>query len=201
MELIHPDEIDDLVAEGLLSCAEEVMDVKTLASHILVHICSSCCKHWVGMKDGKLVCQTTNNKAESPNLRMHTTHIIHVDHSDAAVKVLTEVRLFVYNETTQTFEPAIDVLTATKHYPPAHNLEGIFSACNGWLFALTRSNDNLELVTGYLASHYLAQYLALIDKNNCIYIGSMSREWNVVNMEKVVLHNTKITSSAIQEAK
>ena len=201
MELIRPDEIDDLVAEGLLSCAEEVMDVQTLASRVLVHICSSRCKRRVGTKDGEVVCRTTDNERESPDPRVHATRTINVDHSNAAVKVLAEVGLFVLDEATQTFRPVVDVLTATKHYPPAHNSEGIISACNGRLFTLTRSNDNLKYVTGYLMSRYLARYLALVDENNRIYIGSMSRERNVVNLEKVVLHNTKITSSAIQEAK
>ena len=201
MELIRPDEIDDLVVEGLLSCAEEVMNVKDLASRVLVHICSSRCQRRVGMKDGEVACRATDNETESPDPKTHCVRTIHVDHSNAAVKVLVEVGLFVLNDASQTFEPVVDELTATKHYPPANNAEGIISACNGRLFVLTRSNGNLKRATGYLASRYLAKYLALVDENNRVYIGSMSRERKVVHLEQVVLHNTKITGSAIQEAK
>ena len=201
LELIRPEEVDPLIQEGLLSCAEEVMDVKALASRLLVHICNSRCKRRVGMNDGELVCRVTDNERESPNPRVHCTRTIHVDHSDAAVKLLSDVGLFQFNELTQTFEPVVDVLIATKHYPPAHNSEGIISACNGRLFTLAKSNDNLKEATGYLSCRYLAKYLALVDENNRVYIGSMSHECNKVGLEKVELHNTKITSSSIQEAK
>ena len=83
------------------------------------------------MNDGELVCHVPDNERESPNPRVHCTRTIHVDHSDAAVKLLSDVGLFQFNELTQTFEPVVDVLIATKHYPPAHNSEGIISACNG----------------------------------------------------------------------
>ena len=201
MELIRPEEIDDLVAEGLLSCAEEVMSVKDLASRVLVHICSSRCQRRVGIKDDEVVCRATDNETESPDPKTHCVRAIRVDHSEAAVKVLVKVGLFVLDDATQIFEPVVDELVATKHYPPAHNSEGIISACNGFLFVLTRSNGNLKRATGYLASRYLAKYLALVDENNRVYIGSMSQERKVVHLEQVVLHNTKITGSAIQEAK
>ena len=201
MELIRPEEIENLIRQGLLSCEGEVMTVKELASRLLVHVCSSRCKRRVGVKDGDVVCRVTDNEAESPNPRVHCTRTIRVDHSDAATEVLANVGLFILNETTQTFEPVEDVLTATKHYPPAHNSEGIISACNGRVFALTQSNDNMKEATGYLSCRYLAKYLALVDENNRVYIGSMSHERNVVGLEKVELHNTKITGSAIQEAK
>ena len=56
MELICPDEIDQMIADGLLSCAEEVMDVKELASKVLLQVCSSRYKKRVGLEDGELRC-------------------------------------------------------------------------------------------------------------------------------------------------
>jgi len=200
VDLLSSDEVDALVAEGLLSCRDEAMAVKDLAKTVLTHVCNSRCKRRVGVEDDELRCRVTDNAKESPNCARYSTREINVRHSEEAYKVLQELGLFVEDQSGKGFVPVEEVFKASKHYPPADPSEGNISACNGRLFALTRSNQNLKIMTGYLASRYLAKYVALIDENNRVYIGSMSRERNTVRAEKEVLHNTKITGSAIMEA-
>ena len=200
MELIQPEEIDTLVAKGLLSCAEEAMTVQEMGQRVLAHICNSRCMRRTGTKDGELVCRVTNNALESPDSSKHCMGEIEVNHSDAAMKVFVDIGLFVEDE-HGNFVPIVDKLKATKHYPPSYSHEGIISACSGFLFTMSKSNDNVKWVTGYLSSRYLAKYLSLVDENNRVYIGSASQERNTLTMEQVTLHNTKVTSSAIQEAK
>jgi predicted GIY-YIG superfamily endonuclease len=201
MHLIRPEEMDNLVTEGLLSCAEETMEIQELAERVLAHICSSRCQKRVGIEDGQLRCRVTNNGLESPNPLTHTTKEIDVQHFPQAEKILLDLGLYTVDPLTGCTRPSVDCLKATKHFPPSNAAEGNLSACNGVLFALTQSAQNLKLATGYLASRYLAKYLALVDENNRVYIGTMSGERNSLQMDTEVLHNTKVTESAIQEAK
>ena len=201
MDLIRADEIDLLVAEGLLSCAEEAIEVQELARRVLGHICTSRCQRRIGIEDGDVRCRVTDNAFESPDSSRYAVREINVQHSDKACQVLEELGLFVEDPSGNGYVPVVDALKAVKHYPPADDWDGKMLACNGRLFALTRSNQNLKIMTGYLASRYLAKYLALVDENNRVYIGSMSRERNVIKVEQETLHNTKITGSAIMEAR
>ena len=201
MHLIRRDEIDDLVAKGILSSTDDAIEVQELAERVLAHVCSSRCQKRVGIEDGQLRCRVTNNGLESPNPLAHVTKEIHVQHFPQAMEILLNLGLFAVDPLTRCSRPVTDSLKATKHYPPSYAADGNLSACNGLLFALTRSAQNLKLATGYLASRYLAKYLALVDENNRVYIGSMSHERNSVQMDTEFLHNTKVTGSAIQEAK
>jgi hypothetical protein len=201
MDMIRSEEIDLLVAEGLLANVNEIVEVKELASRILIHVCTSRCKRRVGIENEALKCRATNNALESPNRFDHAERTITVDHSKQAFDILQEVGLFEFNPITEELVPTVASMNASIHYPPAEEWEGIVSPCNGKLFAMTRSAQNLKIVTGYLASRYLAKYLALVDENNRVYIGSMSQERNATKLETQILHSMKVTGSAILEVR
>ena len=201
MSLIEPEEINELVAEGLLSCLGEEVHVQELARRVLKHVCSSRCKRRIGMEDNALQCRVTRNAQESPDRLVHSTKEINVDHTPEAQAIMEEIGLFVRDNKTGNLVPVIKNLKATKHFPPSDPSDGVISACNGRLFVATRSNQNLKIATGYLASRYLAKYLALVDENNRVYVGAVAKDKNSLKLDKEFLHNTKITGSAIQEAK
>ena len=201
MSLIEPDEIDDLVAEGLLSCIGEEIEVQELTIRVLKHVCSSRCKRRIGPGDKDLRCQVPDNAQMSPDRLIHATAKIDVQHTAEAEAVLKDIGLFVIEEGTGNLVLAIKSLVATTHYPPSDPSDGVISPCNGRLFVATRSNQNLKIATGYLASRYLAKYLALVDENNRVYVGAMAKDQNSLKLDTEFLHNTKVTGSAIQEAK
>ena len=199
IDLLSPEEVDDLIAKGLLSCQDEALTMKDLAKKVLSHVCNSQCQRCFGVEDNETHCRVTDNAKESPNYTCYCVKELHVQHSNDANQVLMELGLFI--EMDNGFVPCEDVFRVTKHYPPADPSDGKMSACNGRLFVLTQSNQNLKIMTGYLASRYLAKYVTLIDENNHVYIGSMSRYCNMLQADKEILHNTKITGLAIMEAK
>ena len=199
--LIEPDEIDDLVAEGLLSSAGEEISVQELARRVLRHVCNSRCKRRVGIQNDELKCRVTDNAMESPDPRVHSTKEICVQHTAEAEEVLLEVGLFQLEKETGKLIPAIESLRATKHFPPSNVSDGVISPCNGRLFVATRSNQNLKIASGCLSSRHLAKHLALVDESNRVHAGAMSRDGNTLKLETEFLHNTKVTGSAIQEAK
>jgi hypothetical protein len=69
------------------------------------------------------------------------------------------------------------------------------------LFAFSRSSMNLQLCTSYSTSRYVIKYALKIDENNYILLHVDIRDQKSLRMEKVFLHNTKISSSAVSEAK
>ena len=87
----------------------------------------------------------------------------------------------------------------TKHYPPANFTDGIISPCDGRLFAATHSAQNLLICTGYLASSYLAKYVAVIDNVNQVHVGASVKDPNSISVKMQFLHNTKVTHSTMAE--
>jgi hypothetical protein len=55
-------------------------------------------------------------------------------------------------------------------YPCAMPEEGIMSLTNGRIFEYTLSQSNVQCVTAYFLSRYLAKYIAGIDEGNVIYV-------------------------------
>ncbi len=95
--------------------------------------------------------------------------------------------------------PLEKCMMAHKHYPPANFTDGIISPCNGRLFAATHSAQNLQICTSYLASCYLAKYVAGIDDVNQVHAGASAEDPNSISVEMQFLHNTKVTGSAVAE--
>jgi len=95
-----------------------------------------------------------------------------------------------------------DIFVAQQHYLPANQEEGPVSACNGLLFLASMCAQNLKLICGtYFLNRYLTKYVSKIDEHNRVFIGTRPRMPDAVNMDGQMSQNTKITSSAINEAK
>jgi hypothetical protein len=60
---------------------------------------------------------------------------------------------------------------------------------------------NVQICTSHGTIRYVVKYLVKIDKNNYIVFSANQRNPDDMKAEKVFLHNTKITSSAINEKK
>jgi hypothetical protein len=183
LELITPDEIQEFQREGLISHESDIIMIKGKAEIILKHICDKRCKMRKGIEDGLLQCRVENNGIENNTPYRHAFQNIYVKHSKNAMEILKKLDLYKFDNSSGSLEPLEDKLKAQKHYPRATAAEGKISPCNGKMFLLTLSSQNLKYVTGYLASRYLAKYVASIDQNNRIYFNSDGKSSNVVNVE------------------
>jgi len=201
MTLVRPDELDSFIDEGLIENVGEWNSIREKAERVLKHVCNNRCMKRVGVGKDDLKCRVANNEIESPNPREHAVKEIEVQHSENSMAVMERLNLYVRHDTTGRFVPTTDLLRVTKHYPPAYSAEGIISPCCGRLFLASPSNQNVKIATGYLSSRYLAKYVAGIDEHNRIYVGAMSSDPNGVELDYQFLHNTKVTGSAVQEAK
>jgi hypothetical protein len=142
-----------------------------------------------------------NNGFANKTPYRHSFQELYINHSKNAIEILENLGLYEYDFETNEFTATVDDLRATKHYPRAVAAEGKISPCNGRLFLATLSSQNLKYVTGYLASRYLAKYVASIDEHNKIYFNSNGQRSNVVTVQYEALKNTKITSNFINEKK
>ena len=201
LTLIRPSEIDAYIQMGLLDGVQSLCHVYDKAGRFLRHRCSNRCMMRTGSGNGEVKCRVTSNGDESYNPREHTTEEIWVCHSEEALSILETLGLYAKQPGSDWLLPAHELLRATKHYPPACSGEGVISACSGRLFLGNPCNQNLKIITGYLASRYLAKYVAGIDENNIVYIGAQAEQHRGVELDYEFLHNTKVTGSAIQEEK
>lgn len=200
LDLICEDEIDNLVKEKIFSKSSDVFKIRDMAVKLLRHVCNQRCKRRTGIGGKDLKCRVTNNGLENPIPTQHFFKEYEVQYSQTCIQIMTDLGLMYYSNDEKRYV-IIDDLKAVKHFPPAVAGEGNISACNGRLFAACLSNNNLKFVTSYLASRYLTKYVATIDKNNRIYFSNNPNDAFEIKAKMEFLHNTKITSSDINEQK
>ena len=199
LQLVRTDEIASMIEEGLLESDLEYGNILDLAGRVLLHACSKRCRRRTGPGENDFVCRATDNGKENPCPWTHTMRTVPVHHSSVCLGILQQLGLAQRNVDCGTWEMLNDKLVASIHYPPANSAEGIISPCNGWLFVATCSHQNLKRCTGYLASRYLAKYVAAVDQHNRVFVGAMGQAENSVRLRQEFLANTKITSSAMHE--
>jgi hypothetical protein len=195
LELLSEDDIATLEQQGIINENNSVETILQYAKKVLTHKCTQRCQVLKQRGDNiTSTCRVVNNGLVSKKPRDHTIQEINVKHSELACKILHELGHFDL-DSDGNWIVKDDKLQATKHFPPCYAHEGAVSQCNGLLFAATLSSQNLQLITGYLASRYLAKYVAQVDENNKLYIGAGQVDENSLKLDYTYLHNTKITGS------
>jgi len=198
-ELIREEEVDPLIEEGLIRSFRDVDDIREHGARVLRHTCSPRCKTQIGEKDGQVRCRVANTIFQNPTPTRHIMKEVSVGHNKQATAILQHLGLFAISDVTGEPVPCDDLLRATRHYPPCQHIEGVISPVNGRLFAGHLSLDNLQIVTGYGASRYLAKYVAGIDEHNRVHIGAAPNMPNAYEFDMQFLHNTKVGHSALNE--
>ena len=218
-ELIRPSEIEQLVQEGFLHDGNDVYRVREDGRRFLFHTHSERCLRRTGDGPNDFQCRMPNGIIESPDPRVHCMKELGTKHSNAALQILDQLGFCDLDESGRPVH-LDEQFRSYRHYPPVDSGMGIISPTNPRLFMATRSTCNLQLCTRYFSSRYLAKYVAGVDESNVVYISAASAKkalsaWDSTNsstslhthmdaglvMDSVFLHNTKITSSAINEQK
>jgi len=196
-DLVKPGEIHDLVLEGLLNSALDVVEVRESARRILKHQCDHRCKRRTGPANDQSICRQGSAIYENPSCSSYSAKEIRIGHSAEASKILCGVGM-MHLDNYGMLCLDDECLRGIKHYAPFSAGEGCISQCNGRLFVATLSSQNLQRCTGYLAARYLAKYVASIDESNRVHVGATHRG---LSLDHQHVDNTKITGSAINEQK
>ena len=201
-EIIGVDEVDACIKEGILESWEDYREMKDQARKFLSHQHSQRCMRRSGVGSDDLVCRVPDPRLLSKDLDSFYEVKLDIEHSNDAMQVMERIGLI--QDRTKTggqFEPLHDFLKAKRIIPPARLGEGNISPVIGRLFAATRSQMNVQICTSFGTSRYIVKYLIKIDENNYVVFSGNKDDRQSSKAEVVHLHNTKITSSAINESK
>ncbi|CAB9521100.1 hypothetical protein SEMRO_1164_G248040.1 [Seminavis robusta] len=201
-EIVGLDEVDSFIDEGILDNWEDFERMKEQGRKFLMHTCSARCKRRTGPGQNDLRCRVPDTRKISTDLTKFFQLNLHMNHSKAATNVMERLELCrPLSETGGIFGPNEDFLKAKRIFPVARHGEGLISPVIGRLFAATRSSMNVQICTSFGTSRYVVKYLIKIDENNYVAFHAKHSDDKTIKAEHVFLHNTKITSSAINEAK
>jgi len=206
-DLIREDEVQGLIDEGLLKDRDEWFAVKEQATELLTHKCNPRCQRKVGAGPDDTVCRVPNNYISSPDPTSHCFVPTHEQHSSEALSILHKLGLI--EEPTvdsldgylrkKEYKPRVQNLKNLRHIPPTKARSGKFSPCNGRMFAATRSNQNLQIVSRKWVNSYLIKYCVQKDQSNAVFLKADPKTRDLYYAESKFLHNTKISSSARHE--
>ena len=195
--------LPEFIQRGLLESEDDYYHMVDLASKILVHNCSDRCMRRYGPNPEDLRCRVPDNRKISPNQTKHCRVEHDPNHTVEVMELLARLGLcedpHVHENQSIQFCPLNPLLVADRHVPPTRPGEGIVSPCNTDLFLLTRSAYNVQICTTGGTAKYLAKYISKIDKNNSVTLAADPQNANTVHAQSTFIHNSKITSSAINE--
>ena len=210
IDIVRSDEVQSLIDEGILNEYDDVYTIQDLARGILAHKCNPRCMQCKG--DGEVPenfkCRKPNNLKISPDNTQHCHIPLPINHSPECVEKLVAIGLaepIVYNEfgVPSEFKSSSSFFHPTRHVPPTNPHDDLnISPVEGKTFAACRSMQNVQWLTlsGGL-NKYVCKYIGKIDENNHVIIRAHPHDPGVLISQKTFLHNTKISSSAINELK
>ena len=203
VDIVRLDEIDDLVARGLLDSHEDWCEVLNLAEQILTHRTRRNMKR-TGPGDNDIQPREGNNFYKHPNPTNHVMQTIDPGHTAEAVRILSDCGLCSEPppDAPRLFRNPNPQLQCKRHHPPTCLADGNMSPVVGELFCAIRSMMNAQVCTGYSVNRYLTKYIVKMDKNSMVLFDVSTRQTETyqLKMKSEFLYNTKISSSAYHEA-
>ena len=206
-DLIPPDEIDELMEEGLMSDRSDVYHIRNFACKVLFHSCSSRCQVCTGPGNSDFKCRVPSAVMLSPTPTHGTMVKVEPHHSDEALAVLKRLGLCMADSTGDHFVELDEKFRCEHYFVVAMPGKTLMSLTNGQLFVATMSQQNLQWCTSYMSARYLAKYVAGIDETNRVYVragtdgmGNKNQDgWEKLVLDQQFTHNSKIASSAMNE--
>jgi hypothetical protein len=169
-ELIHPEEINDLIGEGFYKSFDDILKIWDCSRCFLFHHCDQRCLRRTGQGDNQLKCRVSAAILLNSVYTEHSWVTIEPHHASGCLNVLKDLGLCHDEATSERFIPLDCRFINERCYPCAMPGEGIMSLTNGRIFAYMLSQSNVECTTAYFLSRYLAKYVAGIDEGNVIYV-------------------------------
>ena len=208
--IVNHDEVEELINHGIFKKYEDRFETEKNASTILAHKCNQRCA--VRIKPGNTPdcfrCRKLNNVKISPNHTQHCNVPLPVKLSSECKDVLTRVGLMeppVLHSNGYEEPPVFnhDMFKPSRHIPPTNPTNDCnISPVIGYTFAATQSMQNAQVLTlANGANKYVAKYLVKIDEQNRVIIGCDAHRNGVLTSQSTFLHNTKVTTSKINEEK
>lgn len=210
VDIIRYDEVDKLIEKGLIRSQEDLPMLQELGRNILSHRCSRRCLRRVIPGDGpdSFVCRKPNNLHISPDNTKNCYVDLPLNLTSQCKATLIKIGLCEEPEISEVgYEYALnfvhDYFKPNRHVPPTNpSDDSNISPVLGELFAATKSMQNAQILTNTNGCNkYVCKYLGKIDENNYVIVFSNPHYKNSVRVKSTFMHNTKISSSKINEEK
>ena len=151
-DLIHPDEIDELMEEGLMSDRSDVYHIRDFACKVLFHSCSSRCQVRTGPGNSDFKCRVPSAVMLSPTPTQGSMVKVEPHHSDEALAVLKRLGLCMADSTGDHFVEFDEKFRCGHYFAAAMPGKSSMSLTNSQLFVATMSQQNLQWYTSYMSA-------------------------------------------------
>jgi predicted GIY-YIG superfamily endonuclease len=198
-DIVCDDEVEQFIEEGILDDYNDYREMKDEARSFLPHTHSSRCMRRTGAGKDDLKCRVPDTRYISADLSQFHEAVLPTLHSKESLVIMSRLGLVTVSEDNEVV-PQREFLKARRIYAPARFGEGNITPVVGRLFAATRSTMNVQICTSHGTTRYVVKYVIKIDECNYVVMSCKKGEEGL-KAEQVFLHNTKISSSAINEKK
>ena len=206
-DVVRYNEIDDLINDGTFKDKDDYFSMVKDANDFLGHNCNSRCL--VKTTSGKFRCRKLDYLEVSTDNTKHTYKEFNIEIPKECLDKLVKigmVKSFSTNEHgyTKKWKSKLPFLHPQRHIPPTNpNNDNNMSPVEGYTFANCRSMQNIQLLTQTGGvNKYVNKYIGKIDEQNYVIVQANNSKGNgaaSLLTKSTFLHNTKITSSKIQE--
>ena len=202
-EVIKTKDMQPLIDKGLFSSNSDYFDKIELAGTFLPHMCNARCKRRIAPGDGpeSFVCRKLHAVKDSPDPARHQFIEMKFQFSQSCIKALERCGLCkVVSEYETEFHHAY--FCSSRHIAPCnYNTTCNMSPVLTELFLLFLSMVNAQLI-GHAngIAKYILKYVGKFDEGTRV-IASANAHTGAVKVGSQFLHNTKITSSRMNEDK
>lgn len=204
---MRSNEVEDLIRDGTFSSVEDHIDMIKDAISFLPHKCTSGCQAKV-VVDGKIEhrCRKLNNLKVSEDNTKHTFRKLPNEISDECKERLVKIGLAEDIEEEENgyrkdFKSHLPLFHPKRHIPPTNpNGDLNISPVEGYTFANCLSMQNIQVLTqSGGVNKYVCKYIAKIDEQNYIVVGTHSHKNGTLVPRYNYLCCTKRTTTEINE--
>jgi hypothetical protein len=206
MEIVKPDEIAKHIADGLLSCPEDIDDIVRDGWRKLKHTCTPRCLRRIGTGDGpeNFKCRKQHAVKDTPDPTCHQFINLPCNISDSTKSILQRAGIY----TPPSYDGARDESYSIPYFQPTRHMAPCITnaICNmspiiSTHFLMTKSMNNAQLISEARGvPKYILKYVAKRDEGNKAILFANGRT-DDIRVGSQFLHNTKIVTSAINESK
>ena len=208
--IVRSDEVQHLIDSGVFKSADDQFKLEKLSREILPHRCSPRCLIRIGDGDGpeNFRCRSNNNLKLSPDITRNCLIDLPMNLSIPCMEWLIRIGMLEPIDDLSNFLPGEFKANHTYFHPKKHipkicrTLHDYISPVEGYTYAVCQSMQNLQsLIQCNGCTTYCNKYTVKIDKMNYVIVLTHAHKGGTLMLKSKFLHNTKIATSAHNEAK
>ena len=205
-DIVKPDEVQNMIDHGIFKTIDDYHDMVLDAEIFSTHICNERCLYRVGLN--KFKCRKPNNLLISKDNTKHTYKLLPNKYEKKTVELLKIIGIFKIDQIhVNGYEPSFrskhPYFHPKRHIPPTNHTGDLnISLVAGYFFSQSLSMQNVQVLTECGGvNKYFYKNIWKIDEQNFVIVYTDTHTNGVLVTKKTFLHNTKITTSKINEDK